>query len=444
MLSFQGALGFTMVSAIALAACTDAGVTRKADGAGALQAHASLPSEARLVGAAGSAGSLAHVRAESPLAAAGAAAPNHAGLPSDAQDEATDGGAMLPPTDASSEADDAGVDASHALVAPRPIVRLTASDFQTCAVLSDQRVLCWGVNPSDSNQISVERKRPTAEWVSWLAGANELSAGRAHNCFLTAGGQPKCYGINYYGELGDGTKDSSARPVSVAFSEQTRAVAFALGEQFSCALIHDGTVQCWGGWTGANVLPRLVAGLHDVVAISGQGHQSCALLTDRTVRCWTDYSAEPVPTAIAELTGAVQLDVGPNHGCAVLASHELKCWTDGLARSVTGLNDVVSVAAAGFSTCAALGDGSVRCWGNNNYYGELGNGSDSAVSEPSPVPGVTDVKQLAAGFGHYCALRGDDSVQCWGFGADGELGNGKLGNSNRAVNVLFPVEQRAR
>jgi len=76
-------------------------------------------------------------------------------------------------------------------------------------------------------------------------------------------------------------------------------------------------------------------------------------------------------------------------------------------------------------TCAVTDAGTVRCWGNNDY-GQLGNGTTSTSSIPSPVSGLIGVQQVAAGAQHTCALRHAGTIWCWGFDANGELGNGDI------------------
>ncbi|MBK6534435.1 MAG: hypothetical protein IPF99_34190 [Deltaproteobacteria bacterium] len=79
------------------------------------------------------------------------------------------------------------------------------------------------------------------------------------------------------------------------------------------------------------------------------------------------------------------------------------CIPGGLCgRSVTLLQMVVGY----LHTCARLGDGSVRCWGNNRY-GQLGDGTVTNRSNPTLVPGLTGVVELAAGGQHTCARLGD-------------------------------------
>jgi alpha-tubulin suppressor-like RCC1 family protein len=76
--------------------------------------------------------------------------------------------------------------------------------------------------------------------------------------------------------------------------------------------------------------------------------------------------------------------------------------------------------------CAVTVAGDVECWGDN-YLGMLGNGgSDAGRTEmPGKVVGLPGpASQVTVGYEHVCALMKAGSVWCWGYGADGELGNG--------------------
>lgn len=98
--------------------------------------------------------------------------------------------------------------------------------------------------------------------------------------------------------------------------------------------------------------------------------------------------------------------------------------------SVTGISRIV---AGGNHTCALTGEGRVRCWGANTYgqlgYGNTFNVGDSPTNLPFhagdvPLPPLDPVTQLAAGFGHTCALLRSGLVVCWGANYSGQLGYG--------------------
>ena len=88
------------------------------------------------------------------------------------------------------------------------------------------------------------------------------------------------------GGVADGSTDG---PATVAV-----ATSIALGNQFSCALLADRTVRCWGfnsdgelgnGKTVSSVKPVAVQGLSNAVAIAAGAAHACAVLSDSTVRC---------------------------------------------------------------------------------------------------------------------------------------------------------------
>jgi alpha-tubulin suppressor-like RCC1 family protein len=100
---------------------------------------------------------------------------------------------------------------------------------------------------------------------------------------------------------------------------------------------------------------------------------------------------------------------------------------------VSGISTAIAVTAGAFSACALLRDTTVQCWGQNES-GELGNGTMDASAVPVQVQGLTGAIALTAGaswhagcstcYGYTCALLGDGTVRCWGENLDGELGNG--------------------
>src|SRR5438445_10676824 len=84
-----------------------------------------------------------------------------------------------------------------------------------------------------------------------------------------------------------------------------------------------------------------------------------------------------------------------------------------------------AVAAGGLHTCMRLPDGTVQCWGRNNF-GQLGNGDGNLTSSSVPVAvrGLTTATGVVTGDAHTGALLGDGTVQCWGVGDSGQRGDG--------------------
>jgi len=102
---------------------------------------------------------------------------------------------------------------------------------------------------------------------------------------------------------------------------------------------------------------------------------------------------------------------------------------------VSGLTNVVSIAAGGNHSLALKSDGTVWAFGCN-WYGQLGNGSsDYAVhSTPVQITGLTGTTTaIGAGANHTLAIKNDGTVWTFGYNGYGQLGTGNT------TNLLVPT-----
>jgi alpha-tubulin suppressor-like RCC1 family protein len=207
--------------------------------------------------------------------------------------------------------------------------------------------------------------------------------------------------------------------------------------------------------------PRVASCLPATQVVAGSAH-TCVLNAAGSVLCWGDNTsgqlgdgttiARRTPTQVSGLTsGVVALAAGNSHTCAVTKAGALQCWGrnfegqlgDGTTAAsltpvtVTGLSSGVAAVTAGNShTCVVTTAGSVQCWGYN-AYGQVGDGSGENQSTPVTVGGITTaVASVTAGDFHTCALTTAGAVWCWGENGTSQLGDGTTDDQTTPVPVV--------
>lgn len=195
---------------------------------------------------------------------------------------------------------------------------ISVGSDNACAIRADNGfVMCWGLNDSGQNDAP-----PNVAFSS-------VSAERFNTCGIkTDTREVVCWGS---------TDSDGPNPVSPTIPFRK----ISNGAFLHCGIREDNShLECWDEFRSPGAVwigePPLAQPVLDVAA--GVNH-ACALLTDGTAQCWgeNDEGECDAPAGVA----FTQIAVGAAHTCAIRASDgHLSCWgrnRDGQSTPVTGL-----------------------------------------------------------------------------------------------------------
>jgi hypothetical protein len=356
------------------------------------------------------------------------------------------------------------------------VAELDLGDSMSCARFTTGHVVCWGSNqhgqlgagPDFTIGMTGASVRSIPTLVYGLTDAVDLVVGayddgsmfddESHVCAVRSGGSVVCWGTADSGQIGMVSTLGQWSPVAVAGISD--AVEVAAGAEFTCARRMGGTVVCWGqqlagrlgnglDTSAAVTTPTAVTGLTGATALHQTfGFFLCAS-TAAGYRCWGSASgalgagagvtSSSTPIAATELAGLTGLqgatrvnlgiDASGNVACVAAYSGSICGPTAGpvdTRYTYTDFSGAVQVAPGFEFVMARRSSGEVRCWGENDR-GQCGLGrTDSPITPPEAVPGITDVTEVAAGYRHSCIVRASGGVWCSGSNIRGQLGHNTM------------------
>lgn len=351
-------------------------------------------------------------------------------------------------------------------------IALAAGGAHTCFLGADENVYCWGANgDGQAGPRPVFEDSPAVMRVTGLPPeALDIAAGSTHTCSRHRNGTVWCWGTGTDGQAGPHSVDNQVPPQQVTGVQDVAIIA--AGGNTTCALSASGVVSCWGqndygqlgdGTTTARAEPRAIAGLTATGIGLGDSH-ACALNMDGAYQCWGSdlygelgdgtFGNRSLPNPPSPQRGLIAIDGGQQFTCAVDSQGVASCWgisSDGQVGSATRGNTalapltvnaggpVAAVSTGGRTACAIRRDGEIACWGFG-AHGQVGDGRSTATV-PERVP-LTGVRMISAGEHNTCAVHGSvaaESVSCWGDNRSNVAGTtGELALTPTAIMRSWP------
>ncbi len=327
-------------------------------------------------------------------------------------------------------------------------VEIAAGKNHTCALLDSGHVRCWGANQQGQAGYSIFTnlgdeigETPALLGDVPLPGhVIHISAGYYNTCALLMNGEVHCWG-----SFGTGNNGYVSPVNSPNLGINGTVLSLASGFKHTCALLDNGAVKCWSGDgtlaegpllgelgynNKSDVGPKDAANVligGNAVQLSSKRNHTCALLDNKKVRCWG-------ANFMGQLGQGITANVGDGIGPSIIKIGDVKINED-VKRIDVGVHH----------SCAVLTTGDVRCWGRG-AEGQLGYGGDDEKIGDNEFPSTISTvdlggKAVATSLGLYtsCALLESGQVRCWGLGADGRGALG-YGNDNNIGIGISPAQ----
>jgi alpha-tubulin suppressor-like RCC1 family protein len=315
---------------------------------------------------------------------------------------------------------------------------------QTCAIISDGSVRCWGNRTEGTS-------RPTS--VAGIAEAVEVNSLRDTFAVRTRNGEVWWWGDTYPNSE---TNPTLRPPQQVIGPRDSKSIA--VGVRSLCVIIGDQRdVLCTGlgpfgdgtkaDYPDVRVIPRFRGATSLVLSWSRFA------LFDKSALGWginvygelgLGFDSPQELTAQPTYSGATTIRAGAIHTCGLLPEGNLRCYgynlnavlgdgpegnqTTGVLISGPGSTPITQLDLASSYMCAVFADKTVGCMGGN-AGGRLGDGTKDNRSVFTRVPELTNVTKVVTGEGHACALSTEGTVRCWGANDSGQIGDGRGGTS---------------
>jgi alpha-tubulin suppressor-like RCC1 family protein len=180
---------------------------------------------------------------------------------------------------------------------PESVTAITAGTDHTCALTDAGSLYCWGLNVDGRLGDGTIATRPEPVAIAGPpSGIVSVTAGHDHTCAITTATAVLCWGQNERGQIGDGRAcGSTCRTPSPLPGLSSAISTISAGTTHACAVKDDGDVRCWGlevfgpvseGSFRFQPTPHEVDELHVPVSTISVGKYHVCAISNGAPICW--------------------------------------------------------------------------------------------------------------------------------------------------------------
>lgn len=292
------------------------------------------------------------------------------------------------------------------------VTSFKANNGTVAAIDENDDLYAWGENKYGqvgNGKMGKDAYQTTP--IKILSNVASLTSNDGPLAAITQNGDLYCWGSNWFGQVGNDTKDHQTKPVKVL----SDVVAVKKSSNMTAAVTKTGDLYCWGyneqGQVG-----------NGTIGASADQPTPMKILSDVA---W--FNVTIVNTAA--ITEKGDLYVWGSNGFGQVGNDSKKDQPS----PVKILSDVVSLTSAGgYNSAAITTNGDLYCWGYNNF-GQVGNNKggtpDTILAEgeiqKTPVKVLSKVATVMTNSKVTGAVTENGDLYCWGNNGYGQVGKGE-------------------
>ena len=296
------------------------------------------------------------------------------------------------------------------------VTAVSAGRFRSFAIKNDGSLWAWGHGGKDGytgylgDGTTEDRHTPVKimDGVTAISASADHAKGSAYHCLaIKSDGSLWAWGLNRYGQLGDGTTTDRLKPVKI----MDGVTAVSAVSSTSYAIKNDGSLWGWGGHYGQ---------FGDIINDEGR------------------IESKPTPVKIMDGVKDVSRDL------FIKSDGSLWSWgyiEDYNYKLVKVMDNVTAVSMYAGYELIIKNDSSLWAWGDTYWGGYTGDGTQEQYIELEvPVKIMDDVIGASAGLNHSLAVKSDGSLWAWGENGAGQIGDGTTTDRYAPVKIMDGVK----